>query len=163
MGTFRWGDYGLATVSHAALVLSEHAGFIPPPPVNVMLPAAVAENGHALLDLPIHDEASLRAALESFGEKGSCCWSSVKMIFMNSSLDISLKRFLIGCGARGAAMVELRALMLVSESSGVGCRCVREGGHADLRAAGVTAAESSSEAKPPCRPLARPGGSCWLP
>ncbi len=30
--------------------------------------AAVAENGQALLDLPIHDEASLRAALESFGE-----------------------------------------------------------------------------------------------
>jgi hypothetical protein len=44
LGTFRWGDYGLATASYTVLVLSEHAGFIPPPPVTVTLPAVVVEN-----------------------------------------------------------------------------------------------------------------------
>ncbi|MFM2169421.1 MAG: Hemolysin, chromosomal, partial [Verrucomicrobiota bacterium] len=43
-GTFRWGDYGLATASLTDLVLSEHAGFIPPPPVQVTLPDVLAEN-----------------------------------------------------------------------------------------------------------------------
>lgn len=44
VGTFRWGDYGLATASLTELVLSEHTGFIPPPPVSVTLPDLLAEN-----------------------------------------------------------------------------------------------------------------------
>ena len=42
LGIFRWGDYGLVTVSNKTLVFSEHAGFIPAPPVKVTLcPAAM--------------------------------------------------------------------------------------------------------------------------
>ena len=44
LGIFRWGDYGLVTVSNKTLVFSEHAGFIPAPPVKVTLPAVVQEN-----------------------------------------------------------------------------------------------------------------------
>ncbi|MDZ4404370.1 hypothetical protein [Prosthecobacter sp.] len=48
-GIFRWGDYGLVTASSTQLVFSEHAGFIPPPPVTVTLPESLAENGNTMI------------------------------------------------------------------------------------------------------------------
>ena len=70
LGTFRWGDYGLATASNTALVLSEHAGFIPPPPVTITLPVIVAENagvqaGAGTVSIPRPESTALTVNLVS--------------------------------------------------------------------------------------------------
>lgn len=69
-GTFRWGDFGLATASLSDLVLSEHAGFIPPPPVQVTLPDVVAENagiqtGAGTVSIPRPEATALTVNLVS--------------------------------------------------------------------------------------------------
>jgi hypothetical protein len=70
LGTFRWGDYGMATASYSELVLSEHAGFIPPPPLTVTLPAVVMENagtqgGAGMVSIPRPESSALTVNLVS--------------------------------------------------------------------------------------------------
>lgn len=70
LGTFRWGDYGLATASLTELVLSEHTGFIPPPPVSVTLPDVLAENagtqaGAGRVSIPRPEASALTVNLVS--------------------------------------------------------------------------------------------------